>query len=134
MNNLTIIGRLTADPVCAQRDVAGAKMDVCNFTVAVNSRNSAGNERTDFFKVGMWRSAAVACGAYLKKGTRVAVTGSVSLAQRTYQGRILTDLTVHNARVEFLDAVQQTQEPAGVNADELPPEDYDDDDLPFEQD
>lgn len=130
MNSITIIGRLTTDPVHAVRDVAGVTMNVANFTVAVNSRNSAGQERTDFFKVGVWRGAADACAAYLKKGSRVAVRGSVGLAQRTYNGRVYTDLTVHNAQVEFLDSapatIQQTGEP------EQPVEETEDEELPFD--
>lgn len=145
MNKVVIIGRLTADPVHAVRNVAGVTMNVCNFTVAVNSRNSAGNERTDFFKVGVWQGAADACAAYLKKGSLVGVSGSVGVDQRTYNGKVYTNMVVHNARVEFLNKLPSTtaasvdtdvsttdeEEPIISNEAENIAEETDDDDLPF---
>lgn len=104
MNTITIIGYLTKDPAYAVRDVAGKEMSVCNFTVAVNAKNSAGQERTDYFKVGTWLGTADACAKYLKKGSRVAVHGSVGLDQHTDKGKVYTDLVVFKVKeVEFLD-------------------------------
>ena len=149
MNTITIIGRLTADPVYAVRNVSGVTMNVANFTVAVNSKNSAGQERTDYFKVAVWRGVADACAAYLHKGDLVAVLGSIGMEQREYNGRIYTNLVIHKAQVQFLEKLPSkvnanpavetpanneedgTNETIANEMETVSAEEIDDDDLPF---
>ena len=71
MNNLFIIGNLTSDP--ESRSTQSGKQ-VSTFTVAVNRR---GTEGADYFRVSAWNKLGELCQQYLKKGRKVAVTGSI---------------------------------------------------------
>ena len=84
LNNVVLMGRLTADPELRHtpNDVA-----VTSFTLAVNrSYVKAGAERvTDFIDVVAWRSNAEFVSKYFHKGQLVAVQGS--LQTRSYQDK-----------------------------------------------
>ncbi len=84
LNQVSIMGRLTADPELRHtpNDVA-----VTTFTVAVNrSYVKQGSERqADFIDVVAWRNTAEFVCRYFKKGQMIAVTGSIQT--RTYQDR-----------------------------------------------
>ena len=135
MNNLTIIGNLTADP--QSRDANGKT--VCNFTVAVNRRKTQQNQQpeADFFRVAAWDKLGENCQRYLAKGRKVCVAGPVSV--RTYQaqdGSTRASMEVKANEVEFLSpmdssahaqdtapAAQESQIPVGftgVETGELP--------------
>ena len=58
MQNLEIIGNLTADPEL--REVDGKA--VCNFTVACDTFLGETRKRTDYFRVTAWRKLAESCG------------------------------------------------------------------------
>ena len=78
MNKLTIIGNLTRDP---QLRTTQTGVNVCDFTVAVNRRQSAQQRQNgqqpeaDFFRVTAWRELGENCSKYLAKGRKVAVVG-----------------------------------------------------------
>lgn len=121
MNQINIIGNLTADPV--GRTNADGKF-VCNFTVAVNRRRTAQNQNpeADFFRVAAWNQRGETCQKYLAKGKKVMVTGPVSV--RTYQaqdGSTRASMEIVAQDVEFLSSgnntesapAQTTQAPAG---------------------
>lgn len=84
LNNVVLMGRLTADPELRHtpNDIA-----VTSFTLAVNrSYVKAGAEReTDFIDIVAWRSNAEFVSKYFHKGQLVAVQGS--LQTRTYQDK-----------------------------------------------
>ena len=99
MNRLIIIGNLTNDPV-SRSTTSGDH--VSTFSVAVNRRGK--NKDTDFFRVTAWRGLADICQQNLRKGRKVAVTGSVSVS--TYKdrnGEFRASLDVTADDVEFLD-------------------------------
>lgn len=79
MNRIIIVGNLTKDPV---KKVLENKDDcsVANFIVAVN-RPKVGDKKqeTDYFPVVAWRGLADTCAKYLKKGSRVLVSGSMQM-------------------------------------------------------
>ena len=105
MNQLVIIGNLTADP--QSRDVNGKT--VCNFTVAVNRRKTQQNQQpeADFFRVAAWDKLGENCQKYLAKGRKVCVTGPVSV--RTYQaqdGSTRASMEVKANEVEFLSPME----------------------------
>ena len=135
MNKVYLIGNLTRDPELAETS-SGIK--VCRFAIAVNRTYSTneGERVTDFFNITVWRNQAENCGRYLKKGSKVAVVGS--LQNRSYEDkdgvkRTVTDIVA--SEVEFLstrnsadeDAPRPTPRTNGRPA--LEP--VDDDDLPF---
>lgn len=101
MNSLTIIGNCTKDP---ELRVTQSGLQVCSFTIAVNRKKSAkaGIQETDYFKVTAWDKLATICKQYLIKGSKVAVTGSVSVSTYESKGNHYASLDVTARDVEFL--------------------------------
>ena len=100
MNKIILIGNLTADPKLAYTQ--GTNIPVCNFTIAVNERRG-GEDKTQFFRVTVWRKLGEACAQYLAKGRKVFVSGALSYS--TYQrsdGGTGVNLEVTADDVEFL--------------------------------
>lgn len=97
MNNLFIIGNLTSDP--ESRSTQSGKQ-VSTFTVAVNRR---GTEGADYFRVSAWNKLGELCQQYLKKGRKVAVTGSIRAGAYTNsEGKAVGTLEVMADEIEFL--------------------------------
>lgn len=102
MNKVFMIGNLTRDP--EHQETAGG-VSVCHFAIAVN-RNYAGSDgdrQTDFFNVTAWRGLADTAARYLKKGSKVAVSGSIQI--RNYednQGARRTAVDIIAQDIEFL--------------------------------
>ncbi|MBQ2718365.1 MAG: single-stranded DNA-binding protein [Clostridia bacterium] len=135
MNKVYLIGNLTRDPELAETN-SGIK--VCRFGIAVNRNYSSsdGTRETDFFNITVWRAQAENCERYLRKGSKVAIVGS--LQNRSYEDkdgnkRTVTDIVA--SEVEFL----STKNP-GEDDDDFAPrkpatraalEPVTDDDLPF---
>lgn len=84
MNQIVLIGHLTADPIIR---ATSNGVTVCSFTIAVtrSHKDQNGDKQSDFFRINAWRQTADYCGKYLKKGSRVAVTGEVNL--NSYEGK-----------------------------------------------
>lgn len=135
MNKVYLIGNLTRDPELAETS-SGIK--VCRFAIAVNRTyaGSDGNRETDFFNITVWRTQAENCGRYLKKGSKVAVVGS--LQNRSYEDkdgikRNVTDIVA--SEVEFLASRSSsdggTDEQGSPRKERPKLEPVSDDDLPF---
>jgi single-strand DNA-binding protein len=69
VNSVTLVGRLTADPVLKQLD---EKRKVCDLRLAVNDQK---NQPPLFIDVATFGASAEACAKYLAKGRQIAVTG-----------------------------------------------------------
>jgi len=102
MNKVLLIGRLVKDP---ELKTTNNGIAVANFSLAVDRefKDESGNKITDFFEITVWRKQAENCGKYLKKGSKVAVVGS--LQNRSYEDkqgvkRTVTDIIANE--VEFL--------------------------------
>lgn len=113
MNKLFIIGNLTRDPELRSVQGRDGPISVCDFTVAVNRRNtgSNGQNEADYFRVTTWRGLGENCKKYLAKGRKAAVTGAVSC--RTYVGNdgvTRASLEVTADDVEFLSPRQDGQQ------------------------
>lgn len=69
MNQVNLMGRLTADP-----ELRKTKTDtpVCNVILAVND---AKNEEADYFPIVVWGKKAEALAKYMRKGEKIVVTG-----------------------------------------------------------
>lgn len=135
MNKVYLIGNLTRDPELAET-TSGIK--VCRFAIAVNRTyaGSDGNRETDFFNITVWRTQAENCGRYLKKGSKVAIVGS--LQNRSYEDkegfkRNVTDIIA--SEVEFLASRSasdgQVEEIPQARKERPKLEPVSDDDLPF---
>ena len=82
MQELRIIGHLTADAKKAIRNVAGVQTTVCSFTVAANygRRGADGQRPVLYVNVTIWRDHAEKLYPYLKKGTLVAASGPLKIS------------------------------------------------------
>lgn len=81
MNKVFLIGNLTRDP---EISTTTSGISVCRMSIAVGRRfaNAEGGRDTDFFNITAWRGTADNCAKYLKKGNKIAVSGSIQT--RTY--------------------------------------------------
>lgn len=84
MNNVSLIGRLTADPELrhTQSGIATTR-----FSIAVDRQYvKAGEERqADFISIVAWRQTAEFICKYFGKGQRIAITGSIRTGSYTAQ-------------------------------------------------
>ena len=122
MNKVFLIGNLTRDPELSE---TSGGVSVCHFGIAVNRSYSSqdGDRQTDFFNVTAWRGLADNVARYTKKGSKVAVSGSVQI--RNYednQGNRRTAVDIIAQDVEFLNTRSQSDDfydaPAPANSGE----------------
>ena len=132
MNKVYLIGNLTRDP---ELSVTSSGVSFCRFSIAVNRTfvNADGNRDADFFNITVWRTQAENCGKFLKKGSKIAIVGS--LQNRTYEDkegvkRTVTDIVA--SEVEFLSTNNRGEEGVQEVASSKPElTEVDDDSLPF---
>ncbi len=143
INTVTIIGRLTADPIL--KTTTSGK-SVTSFNVAVDrAYKTDGKTQADFIPVVVWQQKAEFVCRYFKKGSMIALTGT--LRSRTYEDRhkqkrtvieiFAEDVSFCGSKSESNNAEALTQQSTdtsymspGMTADyfdEIP----DDEDLPF---
>ena len=131
MNQIVLIGHLTADPTTR---ATSNGVTVCSFTIGVTrSRKDQNGERvSDFFRINTWRQTADFCGKYLTKGSRVAVTGEVNLnSYKGKDGQTRYSLDVQADHVENL-----TEKKAETKSTSDQPNEWQDissDDLPWKE-
>ncbi len=135
MNKVYLIGNLTRDPEVSETT---GGVPYCRFSIAVNRNftNADGNREADFFNIIVWRGQAEPCGRFLKKGSKIALVGS--LQNRSYEDkdgvkRTVTDIVA--SEVEFLTtnrSEDDVQDVKPVKKERLSLEPIDNDnDLPF---
>lgn len=136
MNKVYLIGNLTRDP---ELSTTTSGISVCRMSIAVGRRfaNADGARDTDFFNITAWRGTADNCAKFLKKGNKVAVSGSIQT--RSYEKQDGTkgfSVDIIADEVEFLSSKNDGSTEGGVSAggsdaavSELQP--IDDDNLPF---
>ena len=123
MQKFICIGNLSRD-VEARQTASGKS--VANFSIAINK---IGAEGADFFNVTAWGNQADNCAKYLKKGSKVAIVGS--LQNRSYEDRdgikrTVTEIVANE--VEFLShSEEKSEQPHQMVLEEV----EDDSDLPF---
>ena len=129
MNQITCGGRAVRD---AESRMVGDRK-VSNFTLAVDTRrkNPDGTYATMFYRVTAWGREADFVEKWVKKGSQMAVSGSLS--ESSYKGKDGTDkkaLEIEMEHISFFFPAKsgETATAASVNtASATPPED----DLPF---
>lgn len=98
MNNVTLIGRLTADPELSYTNNQTA---VCHFTLAVNRMKK--EDGADFIRITAWGKQAENCEKYLSKGRQAAVQGRIQTGSYTNkEGAKVYTTEVVASNVEFL--------------------------------
>ncbi len=80
MNKVVLIGNLAKDP---EFTIVGADRQLCRLYLAV-SRPFSKEPTTDFFNLSVWGKQAEACNKYTKKGSKIAVLGTIQM--RNYEG------------------------------------------------
>lgn len=116
MNKVILIGRLTKDPEVKN---TSSQVQFCNFTIAVDRRfkDANGQRQADFINCVAWRQTAAFIGSYFRKGSKVAVVGS--LQSRSYddqsgQKRYVTEVVVDE--VEFMDSKNDSTQQTAVES------------------
>ncbi|WP_335871187.1 single-stranded DNA-binding protein [Bacillus sp. 2205SS5-2] len=110
INQVTLVGRLTKDPVLKQtRD----GKSVLNVTLAVNRhyRNAAGEFETDFVLCTLWNKTAENTAVYCVKGSVVGIIGKIQTRYyENTEGKRIYMTEVFGESVKFLG--QKTQQTA----------------------
>ena len=122
MNKVILIGRLTADPTEKITSMGDKR---CCFTIAVN-RNyycSDGERKTDFFNVTAWGGLGETVSRYVKKGSKVAVSGLIEM--RSYEDR-------HGVKRTAVDIIAQAVEFLSPHSDDKSNQDVERPTLPTE--
>lgn len=140
MNNVNLIGRLTADPEL-KRTQSGTAM--VRFSIAVDrAYTKQGEERqADFISCVAWDKKAEFICKYFSKGQKIALTGSIRTGSYTDKdGNKRNTFDVWLDNVEFCESCKggtsteaHTQKPQKPVESRKPQEpiQYDDNDLPF---
>lgn len=110
MNNVSLIGRLTADPEIRQ----AKETKVCNFTVAVDRGDK--DRTADFIRCVAFGKTAEFIDDYFDKGTRIGISGRIqtgSYEDKDGNTRYTTDIIVE--RVDFADGIREVEEEKSKN-------------------
>ncbi|CAM3240205.1 single-stranded DNA-binding protein [Streptobacillus felis] len=100
MNYVSLLGRLTRDP---EVQYTGTGKAYLRFSIAVQRENN--REEVDFINCVAWEKRAETIGQYFKKGSRILVTGRISVSNyETKDGekRTSTDVVVNS--FEFIES------------------------------
>ena len=133
MNSVNVIGNLTRDPEI--RYTTGQnQMAICNVTVAVND-GYGDKQKTSYVPVTVFGKMAENCEKFLRKGSKVAVSGKLTTGSYEKDGKTIYTWNVTAFSIEFL--TPKNNEVTNVVATEdMPPEQtgfgaVQDDDIPF---
>lgn len=110
LNCVTLMGRLTADPVLKTTTTG---KEVCQFSIAVDrSYAGHGEKQSDFITIVAWEAAARFVVNYFTKGSMIAIQGSVQ--SRSYEDKKGNKRTAFEVVGIYQDIYKKEQ---GVNAD-----------------
>ena len=109
MNKVMLMGRLSRDPEV--RYTQGEKSTaVARFGIAVDRRGK--DEKADFFNVTAFGKTAEFVEKYLKKGTKIALSGRLQLDEYTNKdGQKVTSVSVVAEEVEFCESKKTEDKP-----------------------
>lgn len=105
MNNVNLVGRLTADPELKYSNSGNA---FCNFTLAVNrTKKSDGGQNADFIRCSCSGKTAENLCHYQHKGNQIGVTGRIQTGSYVNnQGQKVYTTDIYVSQVYFLDSRQ----------------------------
>jgi single-strand DNA-binding protein len=117
MNNVQLIGRLTADPELRHTQSGTA---CTRFNIAVDRRVKQGEEKqTDFITIVAWQQRAEFICKYFSKGQRIAMTGSIRTGSYTDRdGNKRNTFEVWAENVEFCESKSEKAQPPSQNKQE----------------
>ncbi len=107
--NLSVVeGHLAKDPTL---ETVSGKHPLCKFTVGTNrsytKKNGEKVEEVAFFDITTWYKLAETCSKYLKKGSRVLISGN--LKQDTWkdkEGKFHSKVYLEGKEINFLPSAQ----------------------------
>lgn len=125
MNKVILMGRLTRDPSISYTQANSAQESTCvaRYALAVDRRfNRDGERKADFISCVAFGRQAEFAEKYLRKGTKIAITGRIqtgSYANRDEQKVYTTDVVVEEQEFAESKASGQTaqQNPASASED-----------------
>ena len=144
MNKIILVGRLTKDP---EIQATNNGTSLLRFNVACKSkfRDEDGEQKVDFFVCLAWREKAELIHKYCKKGSMLQISGS--MGSRSYEKQDGTRQTIWEINVEDVEFLSSINEESAENkektktktksktapkqAELIPLDDVDDDELPF---
>ena len=107
MNNVCLIGRLTTDPGVTEVGKGRDAFTVARFTLAVDRYKS---DDPDWIPVSCVGSRAEFAEKYLRKGQRVAVTGSIKTSRYEKDGVTYYTWEIYADSIEFADSKKEDQD------------------------
>lgn len=127
MQTAIIAGRLGKDP---NNSTTSSGKDVCNFSVAVDTWD--GKEKgTQWWRVSLWGARGKTLSRYLRKGSCVTVSGTVSLEM--YNGEPQLNLMANDVTLQGGNTQGDGQQGGSGGGSQGGSANYDDldDDIPF---
>lgn len=115
MNKVILMGRLTADPDIRQTQDGKS---VGSYTLAVDRRVAKGEQKADFIRCQVWEKKAEFAEKYLKKGTKIAITGRIqtgSYTDRNGNKVYTTDVVIEDQ--EFAESKAASDTPPAIVPD-----------------
>ena len=137
MNNVNLIGRLTASPELRHTNNGKA---VCNFSLAVERKfkDTDGNAIADYIDCVAWNNQAEFLCKWFDKGVRVGITGELQTRRYEKDGQTHKVTEVLVSTVEFADGKREANANANTDTNTFTEDTSDDfvplepaDDLPF---
>lgn len=108
MNKVMLMGRLTRDPEV--RVTQDGQTTIAKFGIAVDRRGK--EDKADFFNVTTFNKTAQFVEKYLKKGTKIALSGRLQLDEYTNKdGQKVTSVSVVAEEVEFCESKKTEDKP-----------------------
>lgn len=129
MNKIILMGRLTREPDVQRKSTGDRDTTIARFAMAVDRRG--GQEKADFFNCVAFDKQAEFVEKYLKKGTKILITGRVQNDVYTNrEGQKVYSVQIMVQELEFCESKKSAEATAGKNDDFMNvPEG--DDELPF---
>lgn len=113
LNNVVLIGRLTADP---ELKYSGSGVGICNFTLAVNRSFSGANgeKQADFVDIVCFKKQAENVANFLSKGSLCAIEGRIQVRPwETSDGQKRKSVEVVADSVKFLEKPKSSGSSSG---------------------
>ena len=108
MNKCMMLGRLTRDPEV--RVTQDGQTTIAKFGIAVDRRGK--EDKADFFNVTAFNKTAQFAEKYLKKGTKIALSGRLQQDEYTNKdGQKVTSVSVVAEEVEFCESKKTEDKP-----------------------
>lgn len=101
LNQVVLVGRLTADPEVIKTE-NGKKKTTVNIAVSRSYKNSDGLYDTDFIRCILWNGIASSTSEYCKKGDVVGIKGRIETSKYEKENEVKYAVDVIAEKVTFL--------------------------------